>query len=150
MARWAQKRRDAATLEERRLKALAELERGFHQAEVARSLGVSPQAVHQWNQRAESGGRLALRSIPRSGRPPYVTEEIALRISDILAKGAMAYGYGTDLWTLPRLVDVVEKEWGVRYSQSGLWGILKNHNISWQRPRRQAREVAARLSDHSQ
>ncbi len=37
----------------------------------------------------------------------------------ILARGAQSFGNPTDLWTLGRIVDVLEKEWGVRYSKSG-------------------------------
>jgi transposase len=144
MARWAQKRRDTATLEERRLRSLTLLDQGHHQAEVAEMVGVSPQAVNQWMKCAEVGGRTALRAIPRSGRPPYVTEEIAGTILEIIGNGALHYGYSTDLWTLPRLREVVEKEWGVRYSKTGLWGLLKAHHVSWQRPRRQAREKDVR------
>jgi hypothetical protein len=40
MGRWTQRRRDAATLEERRLKGLTLLRSGLSQAEVARRLGL--------------------------------------------------------------------------------------------------------------
>jgi transposase len=58
----------------------------------------------------------------------------------MLARGALAYGYSTDLWTIPRIVKVAEAQWGVRYSETAMWRMLKRHGLSWQRPRRQARE----------
>jgi transposase len=61
-------------------------------------------------------------------------------LGQVLARGALRYGYDTDLWTLPRIARVLEKEWGVHYSRSNVWLLLKKHDFSWQRPQRQARE----------
>ncbi len=140
MGRWAQRHRDTATLEERRLQAFHLLRDGLPQAEVARRLAVSPVAVWKWRTAMDKGGPQALRAIPRPGRPPFVPPETMATLPEILARGALAYGYSTDLWTIPRIVQVVRREWGVSYSKSALWLILKSHGLSWQRPRRQARE----------
>jgi transposase len=140
MGRWPQRHRDAASLEERRRNAVALYRKGIPQAAVARQVAVSPQAVNQWVQRSETKGEAALRALPRPGRPPQVPRETQATLASVLAKGTLTYGYSTDLWTLPRIVDVMEKEWGVRYSQSRMWDILRAHRLSWQRPRRQARE----------
>jgi transposase len=58
----------------------------------------------------------------------------------ILARGALSYGFSTDLWTIPRILDVTEAEWGVRYEKSAMWRLLKRYGLSWQRPSRRARE----------
>jgi transposase len=140
MARWAQKHRDALVLEERRLKALGFLRQGVPPAEVARRLAVTPQAVHQWKETLQANGPHALRAKPREGRHPFVERETMTTLPEILARGAQSFGYQTDLWTLGRIVDVLEKEWGVRYTKSGVWVMLKRNGFSWQRPSRRARE----------
>jgi len=140
MGRWAQLHRDAATLEERRLKALGLLGAGLSQSEVARRLGVTPTAVCQWMKVVEVGGPKALRAIPRSGRPTFVPRDTLATLPDLLARGALSFGFSTDLWTIPRILQVTEKEWGVRYTPTAMWRLLKRHGLSWQRPRRQARE----------
>ena len=140
MARWDQEHRDTATLEERRLKAVTLLRQGVSGAETARRLSVSPQAVHKWKITLENGGTDALRAVPRSGRPTNVPREKLATLPAILARGALAYGFSTDLWTIPRILDVTEAEWGVRYDDSAMWRILKRHGLSWQRPSRRARE----------
>ena len=140
MARWAQKHRDTLVLEERRLKAVDLLGQGVRPAEVARRLAVSPQAVHQWTVALKTKGLEALRAVPRGGRFPYVKPETMATLPAILARGAQSFGYQTDLWTLRRLAVVLEKEWGVRYTKSGTWVLLKRSGYSWQRPSRQARE----------
>lgn len=140
MGRWTQKHRDTLTLEERRLKGLDLIRSGVYPAEVARRLAVTPQAVNGWIRAYEKGGACALRAQPRGGRHPFVPRERVDELRNILARGALSYGFETDLWTLPRMAMVLEKEWGVRYSRSGVWLLLKNHGFSWQRPQRQARE----------
>lgn len=140
MARWDQKHRDTATLEERRLRAVKLLHEGLSQSEVARQLAVTPQAVYKWNRALESGGTDAVRAVHRSGRPTAVPREKLAALPSILARGALAYGFSTDLWTIPRILDVTEAEWGVRYEASAMWRILRRHGLSWQRPSRQARE----------
>src|SRR5580658_385036 len=140
MGRWTQQHRDTSFLEERRLRAFDLLRGGVSQAEVAHRLGVTPQAVYYWTQRAASGGSRGLRARPRSGRPSRLTPEQLQAFPGLLARGAQSFGYDTDLWTTERIADVLAKEWGVHYTNVGVWKILRAHGFSWQRPRRQARE----------
>jgi len=140
MARWEQRHRDTATLEERRLKAVGLLRSGVPQAQVARRLAVSPAAVCKWNRALEERGSRALRAIPRPGRPTNVPRAKLAKLPRILARGALSYGFSTDLWTIPRILDVTETKWGVRYDKSAMWRLLRRHGLSWQRPSRRARE----------
>ena len=140
MPRWDQKHRDKLVLEERRLKAAGLLCQGERPAKVARRLAVTPQAVNGWLRALEKGGVGALHIKPHPGRAPFVERENLATLRDILAREALAFGYQTDLWTLRRLAHVLEKEWGVRYTKSGTWVLLKRGGYSWQRPSRQARE----------
>ena len=140
MPGWTQQHRDTATLEERRLKGLDLLSEGRSQAEVARLLGVTPAAVCYWKRAIETGGPKALRAVPRSGRPTLVPREQLATLPELLARGALSYGFSTSLWTIPRILQVTESEWGVRYTSTAMWRLLKRHGLSWQRPRRQARE----------
>ncbi len=140
MGRWAQRHRDTDSLEERRLNALTLLRSGLSQAKVARRLGVTPAAVSLWKIATDQNGTAALRAVPRSGRPTLVPRDRLAALPDLLAKGALAYGFSTDLWTIPRIIQITEAEWGVRYTDSAMWRLLQRHGLSWQRPRRQARE----------
>lgn len=140
MPRWDQKHRDALVLEERRLKAAELLRQGVYPSEVARRVAATPQAVNRWLRTMEEGGVDALHAKPRPGREPFVEEETLATLPAILARGALAFGYQSDIWTLRRIAAVLEKEWGVRYTKSGVWVLLKRIGYSWQRPSRQARE----------
>ncbi len=112
MGRWAQRHRDTESLEERRLNGLALLRSGLSQAEVARRLVVTPAAVSLWKIATDQNGMAALRAVPRSGRPTLVPRDRLAALPDLLAKGALAYGFSTDLWTIPRIIQVTEAEWG--------------------------------------
>ena len=140
MPGWTLQHRDTATLEERRLKGFDLLSQGRSQAEVARRLGVTPAAACYWKRAIEDGGPKALRAVPRSGRPTLVPREQLASLPELLARGALSYGFSTDLWTIPRILQVTEADWGVRYTPTAMWRLLKRHGLSWQRPRRQARE----------
>ena len=55
--------------------------------------------------------------------------------------GPKANGFATDMWTLARVAQVIERLTGVRYSQSQTWLILRQR-LGWtrQRPARRAVE----------
>ena len=64
-----QPRRDLKAMEERRMRAADLFRRGVIPAEIARQLGVTHQVVSEWRKAWRRGGRAALRSVGRVGRP---------------------------------------------------------------------------------
>jgi transposase len=133
-------------MEERRFQAADLFRRGVIAAEVARQLGVSHQVVSDWRNAWREGGRAALRSAGRVGRPAKLSTAQLAKVEKALAKGAEANGYVTDVWTLPRVAEVIERLTGVAYHPGYVWYILRNQlRWSWQRPSRQAveRDAAA-------
>jgi transposase len=58
-----------------------------------------------------------------------------------LLEGAQAHGFASDLWTLGRVAEVIRARFGVCYSQTQTWEILR-HRLGWtrQRPARRAIE----------
>jgi len=61
-------------------------------------------------------------------------------VIEILKAGAMATGFATELWTLPRIGKVVKERFGVELSQSSVWRMLQQLGWSVQRPSGRARE----------
>jgi transposase len=128
-------------MEERRMRAADLFRRGVIPAEIARRLGVSHQIVSEWRKAWRQGGRAALRSMGRVGRPARLTRAQLIKVEKALAKGAVANGYATDLWTLSRVAEVIERVTGVSYHPGYVWYILRKQlNWSWQRPARRAVE----------
>ena len=129
-----------AALEARRRRAIALLERGFKVREVARKIGCSPASVSRWKAEVQSGAPDALQPKPTPGRPSRLSNKQRTRLLTLLLKGARAHGYSTDLWTLPRVAEVIAKTFGVHYHPSHVWKILQGEGWSCQKPQRQARE----------
>ena len=134
------KTRDRAKLEARRLEGARLLQRGVKPAEVARRLEVSRTSVFRWELALAVSGRRALRKAPRTGRPPQLSETEKKRLVEALEAGALAQGYATDLWTLARVGRLIEKISGKRYSESGVWRLLKGLRFSCQRPSGRSRK----------
>src|SRR3954468_21587625 len=100
-------RRDFTGMEQRRLQAADLFEEGVIPAEIARRVGVRHQIVSQWRKAWRQHGRDALRAAGRGGRKPKLTEAQLATVAHALANGAQANGYPTDLWTLPRVAELI-------------------------------------------
>jgi transposase len=57
-----------------------------------------------------------------------------------LTRGALRAGYRTDLWTLPRVTELIHQEFGVRYHPAHVWKVLTALGWSCQKPERRAVE----------
>jgi transposase len=133
-------RRDFAAMEARRMQAADLFQKHVSQAEIARQLGVAHQTVSDWHEKWRAGGRRALRSAGRAGRLPKVGEADLQRVDRALRKGPRTHGYPTDLWTLARVAEVIEKVTGVHYHPGHVWRLLRQMGWSRQRPARKAME----------
>ena len=129
--------------EERRLYAGKLLKQGkLSQAEIAREVGVSRAAVCQWAKHLKlNRNRLpALRAKAVSGRPSRLQGRQWQQLLKLLSKGALAAGFDTDRWTLPRIRDLIHRQFGVEYHPRSLGRKLRELGWSQQVPAAQARE----------
>jgi transposase len=70
-----------------------------------------------------------------------LSREQLVEVEAVLAEGAAANGYPTDLWTLARVAEVIERISGVSYHPRHVWRVLRQQlGWSWQRPARRAVE----------
>lgn len=77
---------------------------------------------------------------PHPGPAPKLDDDQAQILLTLLARGATAHGYVTELWTLERVAAVARKMFGVAYEPSGIWRLLRRYRWSSQKPETQARE----------
>lgn len=127
-------------LEHRRERAIALLEDGRPPVEVARMVGVDRRSVRRWKSAVRTHGRDAIRARPTPGRPPKLDEKDAERLRALLLKGARAAGYSTDLWTCPRVAQVIETRFGVNYHVDHVGRLLHSLGFSPQKPTKRALE----------
>ena len=131
-------RRDFPALEQRRQLAARAFARGESQAEVARRLQVSRQSVSRWHHQWRTSG--SLRGAGRAGRKPRLTPDQLAAVEQALRDGARAHGFGTGLWTLPRIAAVIARQTGTRYHPGHVWRLLRALHWTLQRPARRASE----------
>jgi transposase len=124
----------------RRVRAGRLLLAGKSPPEVARVVGVPRQTVYRWREVLRVGGIEALRDMSKGGRPAQLGAAELSRLYVALLEGAMAHGFATPLWTLKRVRLLIEREFGVRYSEVHVWRLLGQLGLSNQKPDRRALE----------
>lgn len=124
--------------EGRRLRAWELHEAGWPGARIAEALGVTPGAVSQWLRRGRDGGRAALRTKPRPGKQPRLTEAQRARLPELLAHGAEAHGFVGDVWTTGRVAAVIKRAFGVCYHPAHVSRLLRRIGWTLQKPVKRA------------
>jgi transposase len=129
-----------ADLEKRRRHAVELLEKGATVSEVAQRIGCSHSSVILWRNVLSKHGIHGLKAKPAPGRPPKLGVTMRKKLTAILLRGAMDYGYNTDLWTTRRISDVIHREFHIRYDRSHVGRLLVAQGWSCQKPERRALE----------
>ena len=128
-------------LERRRLLAAADLKAGMKQIEVARKYATTRASVSRWAAALELEGEGALRRRNPPGQPSKLTPKQWEQLEQMLIAGPSAAGYSTEIWTGKRVQRLVREKFGVRFNTSHLIEVMhERFGMSWQRPRRVARE----------
>jgi transposase len=130
----------SAELERRRRRAVALLDKGMKPAHVAKAVGVSRASVTRWRDSYQEGGEQALVAHRHPGPKPRLTARQRERLARLLLQGPGVLGYPTELWTLRRVADVVQHNFGVRYHPGHVWYLLRSMNWTCQKPESRARE----------
>jgi transposase len=127
-------------LERRRLRAIQLLAQGLMPVEVAQRLGVDRRSVRRWKAAFRKKGQQALTARPAPGRPTKLDRAQRRKLERLLLKGAQAAGFDTDLWTCPRVAELIEAHFGVDYHVDHISRLL--HTLGWspQKPERRAIE----------
>lgn len=127
-------------LETRRRRVIAFLKQKLSLHEIARRIGCHASSVLRWRDALRSGGLAALKAKPASGRPCRLNAKQKTQLVRLMAKGAMAHGYRTELWTTQRIAELIKHRLGVRYHRNHVGKLL--HQLHWspQKPERKAVE----------
>lgn len=132
----------------RRVRAGRLLLAGKSPPEVARTVGAPRQTVYRWREVLEAGGIDALRDMSKGGRPARLGAAELSQLYVALLEGAPAHGFATPLWTLKRVRLLIEREFGVRYSEVHVWRLLGQLGFSNQKPDRRALERDQAAVEH--
>jgi transposase len=128
-----------SALRERRARAAKFFEQGVPQAEIARRCSVSRTTAMRWHRAWVKRGKQDLEPLPR-GRPNRLSKAKLERIEKALLRGAQAHGFSSELWTLERVAQVIERVADVHYHPGHVWRVLRSLGWSLQKPTTRARE----------
>lgn len=130
----------AELISDRRRRALKLLDQGLSLNEVARQIGCAPISVLRWrNERRKKGEEVFVVRFSQ-GRPPKLSKKQKKKLEKLLLKGAIANGFRTELWTTPRIAQLIKKEFGVRYHPDHICRVMAKMGWSPQKPERRALE----------
>ena len=110
---------------------MGRLQRGESTSAVARSLGVSIQSVQRWARSYRLHGKKGLRRLPKSGPHPKLAPDKLARLPGLLAKGPIAYGFETPVWTSERVALLIWRHFQVRYSFDHVKHLLLRLGWRW-------------------
>jgi transposase len=93
---------------------------------IASRLGVPKMTVWRWSERMKRSGPQSWRDVPNPGRAPRLNEHQRERLIEILERRPAAEGFSNETWTQGLVIAVIRKEFGARYSVSGVSTLLKS------------------------
>jgi transposase len=102
-------------MEQRRLQAASELQRGLTQSEVARRFAVSRTTASRWRRALDGKGIEGLRKRRATGRPSRLNSEQFAALRELYREGPRAAGCDSDRWTTARFAEAIFRRFGVRY-----------------------------------
>jgi transposase len=127
-------------LEHRRQLAVRRYLEGYSADEIAEFLDVAPRTVWRWLARFRQQGPEGLAARPVLGRPPKLTTTQEKIVRRWLTEDPTKHGFATELWTGPRLAELIRRELEIRLNPRYLTTWLRARGFTPQKPQRVARE----------
>lgn len=128
------------TLEVMRLTAVRLVQRGVRVEDIAVAMRLNRSTVFGWLQRYRRHGRTALRSTTAPGARPKLPQPQLLTLLAMLRRPAVDYGFGSDLWTGPRVRVLIKRRFGVDLHRKHMPRFLRRVGLVRKQPERRALE----------
>jgi len=124
-----------------RQQAIVAVLEGMPRTHVAKAFGVDRTTLFRWMQKYDAEGFAGLRRKAGSGRPRKLEELTEEELRGLVLKGAIHFGYETDLWTVGRLRRVIVEEFSMTLSKNTVWRRLRDAGLTYQKPEREYYEI---------
>jgi transposase len=109
--------------------------KGATQAAVARRFRVSTAAACKWHAAWEAEGMPGLDSKGPPGFASALDDRKKREFKKAILKGPLRHGYGTDLWTLARLAEVLKRTTKISFGPVRTWQVVRELGFTPQKPR---------------
>jgi transposase len=128
----------SAAVRERAVRAVQD---GMSCKAVAAAYGIERTTLYRWMQKYKADGQSGLERKSGSGRLRKLEELGEDELRGLILKGALHFGYETDLWTVGRLRRVITEEFSIALSKNTVWRRLRDAGLTYQKPERQYYEI---------
>lgn len=126
---------DHKTLTELRKRAVSSVQNGESPEVVAKAMGVTRAAMYNWLALYRRGGWDALDAKKRGGRKPKLDgKKLAWLYDTITSKNPLQLQFTFALWTSKMVAELIEWQFGIRYSKASVCRLLNQLGLSPQRP----------------
>jgi transposase len=102
---------------------------------AAQLAGMTGQTLGDWVHRYNEEGLAGLVDRRRSGRPCGLDEGRQAALKALILKGPKLERDGCVAWRVRDLCRLVERRFGVVYSENGMLSLIKRLDLSWQKAR---------------
>jgi len=109
--------------------AMALLDIGKTQKEVARTLKKSQGTISIWRKAYLKNGKKGLKRKFTVGRPRKLNNRNIRKLVGLLKKKAPGYGYKKNKWTLKRIAKVIRKEYGISFHICHISRLIKKYHL---------------------
>jgi len=90
--------------------------------------------ITNWVHRFEESGIEGLRDRPGRGRKPRLSSDQQSKLADLINnESPQAYGYNTDTWTGPLLIDWINIHFSIVFKKAQIYNIIKSMGFSYQK-----------------
>ena len=123
-----------------RERAIAALEAGMTQAEVATLFRIHKSTLEKWWYRWRDTGNVV--ALPYHGGPQRRLSSDQLEsLRALLLEGAAAHGWENDQWSAKRVSEIIQRHFGIECSSRHAWTVLTQY-LGWtsQRPIQRSKE----------
>lgn len=109
--------------------------------QAAETVGAVPSSVSDWMKAYREKGEVGLRAIPEpKPRDGKLSADDKCKLAELLRAGPRANGFQTELWSLARIVKLVQREFGVSFHVGHMQRIVHGLGFSPQKPARVAKQ----------
>ena len=118
-----------------RLLGVANAVDGMSRERAARQAGMDRQTLRDWVIRFNAEAVEGLRDRPRSGRPTWLDDGQLAAFKALVLRGPDPERDGVSSWRAKDLCRIVERRFGVVYTENGMLRLLHDLGLSWQKTR---------------
>jgi transposase len=120
----------------------AVIDEGITLTDVALAFGTDRSTIHRWLVRFAAKGEGGLQRKSVSGRPRKIELLDAEKLTSMVLSPASTFGFETDFWTTPRLIQVIRTQFGVCVSKQTVMRRLHEAGLTYQKPEREYFELS--------